>query len=65
MQKAQDLHIKHLYAIREDQELVTNSSDVLPEITINEVTSREERLWYKNKCDFREHRRKGENTQKE
>ena len=39
MQKAQDLHIKHLYAIGEDQDLVTSSSDVLPEITINEVTS--------------------------
>ena len=55
MQKAQDLHIKHLYAIGEDQESVTSSSDVLPEITINEVTSREERGWYKNKHDFREH----------
>ena len=55
MQKAQDLHIKHLYAIGEDQESVTSSSDVLPEITINEVTSREDRGWYKNKRDFREH----------
>ena len=72
MQKAQDLHIKHLYAIGEDQESVTSSSDVLPEITINEVASREDRGWYKNKWDFREHsqnfrkyHRKGENTQKE
>ena len=55
MQKAQDLHIKHLYAIGEDQDSVTSSSDVLPEITINEVTSREDRGWYKNKHDFREH----------
>ena len=55
MQKAQDLHIKHLYAIGEDQDLVTSSSDVLPEITINEVTSQEDRGWYKNKHDFREH----------
>ena len=55
MQKAQDLHIKHLYAIGEDQDSVTNSSDGPPEITINEVTSREDRGWYKNKCDFREH----------
>ena len=55
MQKAQDLHIKHLYAIGEDQESVTSSSDVLPEITINEVISREDRGWYKNKRDFREH----------
>ena len=39
MQKAQDLHIKHLYAIGEDQESVTSSNDVLLEITINEVTS--------------------------
>ena len=39
MQKAQDLHIKHLYAIGEDQESMTSSNDVLPEITINEVTS--------------------------
>ena len=55
MQKAQDLHIKHLYAIGEDQDSVANSSDVLPEITVNEVTSREDRGWYRNKCDFREH----------
>ena len=55
MQKAQDLHIKHLYAIGEDQDSVPNSSDGLPEITINEVTSREDRGWYKNKRDFREH----------
>ena len=39
MQKAQDLHIKHLYAIGEDQDSVTSSSDALPEITIKEVTS--------------------------
>ena len=39
MQKAQDLHIKHLYAIDEDQESVASSSDVPPEITVNEVTS--------------------------
>ena len=55
MQKAQDLHIKHLYTIGEDQDSVANSSDVLPEITVNEVTSQEDRGWYKNKCDFREH----------
>ena len=39
MQKAQDHHIKHLYAIGEDQESLTSSNDVLLEITINEVTS--------------------------
>ena len=55
MQKAQDLHIKHLYAIGEDQDSVANSSDVLPEITVNEVTPREDRGWYRNKRDFREH----------
>ena len=55
MQKAQDPHIKHLYAIGEDQDLLTSSSDALPEITINEVTAQEDRGWYKNKCDFREH----------
>ena len=57
MQRAQDLHIKHLYAIGKDQDSVTSSSDVLPEITVNEVTSREDRGWYKNKRDFREHSR--------
>ena len=55
MQKAEDLNIKHLYVIGKDQDLVTSSSDVLPEIMINEVTSREDRGWYKNKCDLREH----------
>ena len=49
------IRIKHLYAIGEDQESVTSSSDVLPEITINEVASREDRGWYKNKRNFREH----------
>ena len=58
MQKAQDLHIKHLYVIGEDQESVTSNSDMLPEITINKVTSREDRGWYKNKCNFREHLQK-------
>ena len=57
MQKAQDLHIKHLYAIGEDQDSVANGSDMLPEITVNEVTSREDRGWYRNKHDFREHSR--------
>ena len=52
MQRAQDLHIQHLYAIGEDQDSVTNSSDVLLEITVNEVTSREDRGWYRNKRDF-------------
>ena len=28
---------------------------LLPEITVNEVTSREDRGWYRNKRDFREH----------
>ena len=55
MQKAQDLHIKHLYVIGEDQDSMTSSNDVLPEITVNEVTSREGRGWYRNKRDFREH----------
>ena len=55
MQKAQDLHINHLYVIGEDQDSVSGSSDVLPEITVNEVTSREDRRWYRNKRDFREH----------
>ena len=54
MQKAQNLHIKHLYAIGEDQDSVTSRSDGLPEITINEVNSQEDRGWYKNKRDFRE-----------
>ena len=41
MQKAQDLHIKHLYASGEDQQDVstTNSQDVLPEITVNEANT--------------------------
>ena len=55
MQKEQDLHIKHLYVIGEDQESVANSNDMLLEITVNEVTSRKDRGWYRNKHDFREH----------
>ena len=39
MQKAQDLHIKHLYALGEDQQdsSTTSSTDALPEIRVNEV----------------------------
>ena len=57
MQKAQDLHIKHLYALGEDQQEVstTNSQDVLPEIMVNEVNTRVTRGWYKNNRDFSEH----------
>ena len=57
MQKAQDLHIKHLYASGEDQQDVptTNLQDVLPEITVNEVITRENREWYRNNRDFSEH----------
>ena len=42
MQKAQDLHIKHLYALGEDQQdsSTTISPDALPEITVNEVNTR-------------------------
>ena len=72
IQKAQDLHINNLYAIGEDQDSVTSRGDVLSEITINEVTSREDIGWYKNKCNFREHSQnlrdmspQGRNTQKE
>ena len=72
MQKAQDLHIKHLYAIGEDQDSVTNSSDGLPEITINEVTYEKIEGGTKinaiseNICKIREkYQRKGGNTQKE
>ena len=52
IQKAQDRHIKHLYAIAEDEDSVASSSGVLPEITVNEVTSREDRGWYRNKRNF-------------
>ena len=55
MQKEQDLHIKHLYAIGEDQDSMTSSNDVLPENTVNEVTSREDRGWYRNKRNSQEH----------
>ena len=58
MQKAQDLHIKHLYVVGEDQDSLASSTDALPEITINEVTSREDRGCYKNKRKFREHSQK-------
>ena len=57
MQKAQELHIKHLYAFREDQQgpTTTGFPDALPEITVNEVNARENRGWYKNNCEYSEH----------
>ena len=57
IQKAQDLHIKHLYALGEDQQdlSTTISPDALPEITVNEVNTCENRGWYKNNQDFSKH----------
>ena len=57
MQKAQDLHIKHLYASGEDQQEVsaTNSQEALPEIMVNETNTQENRGWYRNNCKFSEH----------
>ena len=47
MQKVQDLHIKHLYALGEDQQdSSTENSDVLPEITVNEENTCDNRGWY-------------------
>ena len=57
MQKAQDLHIKHLYASGEDQQEVhiTNSQEAPPEITVNEANIRENKGWYRSNREFREH----------
>ena len=56
MQKAQDLHIKHLYALGEDQQDSSMaSSDILPEIMVNEVTTHDDREWYRNKCEYSEY----------
>ena len=50
MQKAQNLHINHLYAIGEDQQnqSTTSSTDTLPEFTINELNTRDHRGWNRN-----------------
>ena len=57
MQKAQDLHIKHLYGSGEDQQEVhiTKSQEALPEITVNEANIRENKGWYRSNREFREH----------
>ena len=50
MQKAQDLQIKHLYVTGEDQPSspTTSSSDILPEITINEINAHDNSGWSRN-----------------
>ena len=56
MLKAQDLHIKHLYAIGEEQQdLAVTTSDGLPEITVSEMNTRENRGWYRNRCESSNH----------
>ena len=57
MQKAQDLHIKHLYALGEHQQdqPTASPSDTLPEITVNEVNVRDNRGWYKNNHEYQEY----------
>ena len=63
MLKAQDLHIKHLYAIGEEQqEPSITSSDGLPEITVNEVNTHENRGWYRNRCKTSEHSQNSHET---
>ena len=52
MQKVQNLHIKHLYALSEDQQ---DGTDRPAEIMINEVTSHKDGRWSRNKQEFREH----------
>ena len=51
MQKVQDLHIKHLYALGEDQQDIAagSSENILPEITVNKVNTRDNRGWYRNR----------------
>ena len=67
MQKAQDLHIKHLYASGEDQQeiLTTNSQEVMPEITVHEANIRENKGWYRNNREFREHSQDSRETQRQ
>ena len=57
MMKAQDLHIKHLYVIDEEQQ-DSQITDILPEIMVNEMNSRENRGWYRNRREFSEHSQK-------
>ena len=63
MQKAQDLHIKHLYAVGEEQQdLTTVISDGLPEITVNEMNTHENRGWYRNWHETGEHSQNSHET---
>ena len=57
MQKAQDLHIKHLYALGEDQQDLSIGSleNILPEITVNEVSTHDNQGWYRRQCEDSEH----------
>ena len=52
MQKAYNLHINHLYALGEDQQdsSVASSDNILPEITVNEMNTYDNREWYRNRC---------------
>ena len=66
MQKAQDLHIKHLYAKGEDQQEVsmTSTDNDLPEIKVNEVNARDNRGWYRDRRQGRESSDNSQNSQK-
>ena len=66
MQKAQDLHIKHLYASGEDQQEVhiMNSQETLTEITVNEANIRENKGWYRNNRELGEHSQDSRGMQK-
>ena len=57
MLKAQDLHIKHLYATGS-----FNNKCRRPEITVNEVNTRENRGWYRNRHETSEHSQNSHET---
>ena len=63
MQKAQDLHIKHLYAIGEEQQdPAVTSSEGPPEITVNKMNTGKNRGWYRNQSETSEYSQNSHET---
>ena len=63
MQKAQDLHIKHLYAIGEEQQdPAVTSSEGPPEITVNKMNTGKNRGWYRNQSKTSEYSQNSHET---
>ena len=63
IQKVQDLHIKHLYAVGEEQQdPMAVIPEGLPEIMVNKMNTHDNRGWYRNRRETGKHSQNSRET---